>query len=285
MMNENQTPVPDNTAVRTALWRALHLTADARPPVFEDEPGLEIAAPEEGWQNRPDMNADFTKRVRASILARARYVEDMIVEEINRGIKQYVILGAGLDTFAQRKPTLASQMEVYEIDEPPTQSWKKQRLTTLGYEIPKWLHFVPVDFEKTSWWDELLKSGFDAHKPAFVSCTGVSLYLTKEAITSTLSQIAQMAKGSRLAMTFYLPLHLMDKEDQPLQEIALKGTSESKTPMISFFSREEIAQLAINAGFKEFKTISTQEMTPLYFAERTDGLVPASGEIFLVATT
>jgi methyltransferase (TIGR00027 family) len=176
-------------------------------------------------------------------------------------------------------------MQVYEIDEPPTQSWKKQRLEKIGYDIPKWLQFVPVDFEKTSWWDELLKSGFDEHKPAFVSCTGVSLYLTKEAIKSTLSQIAQLAKGSRLSMTFYLPLHLMDKEDQPLQEIAMKGTGESKTPMISFFSREEIAQLAINAGFKEFKTISTQEMTPLYFAGRTDGLVPASGEIFLVATT
>ena len=139
MMNENETTIPDNTAVRTALWRALHLKADAKPPVFEDEIGLKLAAPEEGWQNRPDMNADFTKCVRASILARARFVEEMIAEEIGRGITQYVILGAGLDTFAQRKPGLASQMQVYEIDEPSTQSWKKQRLEKIGYDIPKWL--------------------------------------------------------------------------------------------------------------------------------------------------
>ena len=130
-----------------------------------------------------------------------------------------------------------------------------------------------------------MKAGFDVNKPAVVACTGVSLYLTKEAITNTLSQIATLAAGSTLAMTFYLPLELMDEEDKPLQQIALKGAREAGTPMISFFSPDEILALADKAGFKEAKTISTKDMKQLYFANRADGFLPASGEVFLLATT
>jgi methyltransferase (TIGR00027 family) len=275
---------PDNTAVRTALWRALHLQVDAKPPVFEDETGLQLVAPEEVGNNGRTCT-EFTKRLRASIVARARFVEDMIIKQSEEGIRQYVILGAGLDTFAQRQPYIASKLQVYEIDQPETQAWKQQRLNELGFGIREWLHFVPVDFEASLWWEELLKSGFDIHEPALVSCTGVSLYLSKEAINSTLQQVAALARGSQLAMTFYLPLELMDEEDKPLQEIALKGAREAETPMVSFFSPKEILELARNAGYKEAKTISTQEMEPLYFSGRTDNFLPASGEVFLLATT
>jgi len=285
MEQNKKTTAPDNTAVRTALWRALHLQVDPKPYVFEDETGLKLVAPEEGWQQRPDMHPKFTKRLRASVVARARFIEDLIIEESKKGIRQYVILGAGLDTFAQRKPGIASKLQVYEIDQPETQAWKQQRLTELGFGIPEWLHFVPVDFEISSWWEQLLKSGFDIYEPALVSCTGVSLYLTKDAIDSTLRQIASLPAGSQLAMTFYLPLELMDEEDKPLQEIALKGAREAGTPMVSFFSRKEIKELAQKAGFKEAKTISTQEMEPLYFSGRTDNFLPASGEMFLLAST
>jgi len=93
---------PDNTAVRTALWRALHIQVDAKPYIIEDEIGLQLVAPDYDWQERPDMK--YTKRLRASIVARARFVEDLIIEENEKGIDQYIILGAGLDTFAQRRP-------------------------------------------------------------------------------------------------------------------------------------------------------------------------------------
>ena len=102
-MPSKEVPAPDSTAVRTALWRALHILNDSPPHVFEDEVGLKLAAPDEGWRNRPDMSA-FTRPFRASILARARFVEDLVVEQAARGVGQYVILGAGLDTFAQRRP-------------------------------------------------------------------------------------------------------------------------------------------------------------------------------------
>ena len=274
---------PDNMAVRTALWRALHIKADAEPNIFEDEIGLKLLDPIDDWQQRPDMK--YTKRLRASIVARSRFIEDLMIEESEKEISQYVILGAGLDSFAQRRSGIAAKIQIFEIDQPDTLAWKKKRLIELGFGVPKYLHFVPVNFETTSWWEQLLKAGFNNSKPAVVSCTGVSLYLTKDAITSTLNQISALAPGSKLAMTFYLPINLLDDEDKPTQEIAEKGALEAGTPMISFFTPHEILALAQEAGFKESKTISTKDMEEYYFTNRKDDLLPASGEVFLVAST
>ncbi len=224
----------------------------------------------------------YTKRLRASIVARARFIEDLIIEQSKQGIGQYIILGTGLDTFAQRRPDIASKLQIYEIDQPDTLDWKELRLIELGFGVPDYLHFVPVDFETSSWWKQLLNAGFDTGKPAVVACTGVSLYLTKDAITATLKQIATLASGSTLAMTFYLPRELMDEEDKPMQEIAEKGARASGTPFVSFFAPNEILALADEAGFKEAKTVSTKDMEQYYFANRTDDFLPASGEVFLL---
>ena len=283
MEQNNRITAPDTTAVRTALWRALHVQVDAQPHILQDEIGLKLIDPQEDWQQRPDMK--FTKRLRASIVARARFIEDLILEESKQGITQYVLLGAGLDSFAQRNPDIASQLQIFEIDQQDTLAWKQQRLMKLGFGIPDYLHFVPVDFNTTSWCEQLLKAGFDPNKTAFISCTGVSLYLTKDAITATLHQIATLAPGSKLAMTFYLPMQLLDEEDKPMQEIAEKGARAAGTPFVSFFTPGEILALAKEAGFTDAKTISTKDMEQMYFAGRTDGLLPASGEVFLLATT
>src|SRR5579859_6824036 len=124
--------MPDSSAVRVALWRAIHVQADPPPHVLVDEIGLKLAAPEEGWRNRPDMNPDWTKLFRASILARARFIEDLVMEQARKGVGQYVILDAGLDTFAQRRPPTAG-LRVFEVDQPGHQAWKKQRLIELGF--------------------------------------------------------------------------------------------------------------------------------------------------------
>lgn len=283
MEQATQTTGPDDTAVRTALWRALHVQADAAPHIIEDEVGLKLIAPPEGWQERPDMK--YTKRLRASIVARARFIEDIIIEQSKQGVDQYVILGAGLDTFVQRRPGIASRLQVYEIDQPGMLTWKQQRLRESGCGIPDYLHFVPVDFENQFWFTQLMNAGFDSNKPAVVACTGVTLYLTREAIVSTLRQIAIFATGSTLAATFYLPIQFLDEEDRPMQEMAEKGARAAGTPFISFFTPDEIIALAREAGFKEAKTISTNDMTQRYFAGRADDLSPASGEVFLLATT
>jgi methyltransferase (TIGR00027 family) len=145
-MHDKQGAAPDNTAVRVALWRALHVEVDSPPHVLEDDVGLKLADPDDGWRSRPDMSP-FTRPFRASVVARARFIEDLVAEQAAHGVGQYVILGAGLDTFAQRRPELASRLLVFEIDQPGPQAWKRQRLVNLGYGIPSFLRLVPVDFE------------------------------------------------------------------------------------------------------------------------------------------
>src|SRR2546423_12807435 len=180
-MHDKQVAAPDNTAVRVALWRALHVEVDSPPHVLEDEVGVKLAAPDDGWRRRPDMSP-FTRPFRASIVARARFVEDRVAEEAARGVRQYVILGAGLDTFAQRRPELASRLTVFEVDHPGPQAWKRQRLIYLGFGIPRFLHLVPVDFEAGErWWERLTAAGFDAKQPAGVAPTGVRMYFTPDA--------------------------------------------------------------------------------------------------------
>src|SRR5438132_10343574 len=171
------TAAPDSTAVRVALWRALHVQLDPPPHVFEDEIGLRLAAPEEGWHRRPDMDLYATSAFRASIVARARFIEDLVVAPAGRGVGQYVILGAGLDTFAQRRPQIASRLLVFEVDQPGPQAWKRRRLIELGFGVPDWLRLVPVDFEASgSWWQQLAAAGVDPGQPAVVASTGVSMY-------------------------------------------------------------------------------------------------------------
>jgi methyltransferase (TIGR00027 family) len=247
---------------------------------------LKLAAPEEGWRSRPDMSP-FTRPFRASVLARARFVEDLVEAEAARGVGQYVILGAGLDTFAQRRPELASRMLVFEIDQPGAQAWKRQRLVDLGFGIPPFLRFVPVDFEAgDAWWERLASSGFDPRRPAVVASTGVSMYLTKDAISATLRQVATLAPGSTLAMSFMLPIELADAEVRPGIERAAAGARANGTPFISFFTPQEMLALARDAGFKEVQHVSAATLAQRYFAGRTDGLRPPdNSEELLVART
>jgi methyltransferase (TIGR00027 family) len=277
---------PDDTAVRVALWRALHLAVDPPPHVIEDEVGLALVAPGEGWRDRPDMSA-FTRPFRASILARARFIEDLVTEQAARGVGQYVLLGAGLDTFAQRRPQLASRLLVFEVDRPGPQEWKRKRLVELGLGVPPFLRFVPVDFEAgDAWWDRLAASGFDPARPAVVASTGVSMYLTKEATAATLQRVAASAPGSTLVMSFLLPIELVEPAVRPGMEQAAKGARASGTPFVSFFTPPEMLALAREAGFRQVQHVSAAALGERYFAGRTDGLRPPNNsEELLVART
>jgi methyltransferase (TIGR00027 family) len=162
-MHDQQIEAPDNTAVRVALWRAIHVQVDAAPHVLEDEIGLRLAAPTDDWRGRPDMHPQGTSLFRASIVARARFIEDLVIEQAAHGVGQYVILGAGLDTFAQRRPESAAGLRIFEVDPHGPQAWKRRRLDELGLGVPSYLRFVPVDFEAGGdSWDGLAAAGFDA---------------------------------------------------------------------------------------------------------------------------
>jgi methyltransferase (TIGR00027 family) len=286
-MPDGQAAAPDSTAVRVALWRALHVQADPPPHVLEDEIGLRLVAPDDGWRRRPDMDPQATSPFRASILARARFIEDLVLERTDQGVGQYVILGAGLDSFAQRRPEAAAGVRIFEVDRPAPQPWKRQRLIELGFGIPDPLRLIPVDFEAGgAWWQGLASAGFDAAQPAVVASACVSMYLTREAIAATLRQIAALAPRSTLALTFLLPFELAEPELHPWLRLAEKGARASGTPFISFFTPAEMLALARDAGFREASHVSAAALADRYFAGRTDGLrPPTNSEELLVATT
>jgi methyltransferase (TIGR00027 family) len=285
-MAEELAEAPDSTAVRVALWRAMHVQVDPPPHVLEDETGLQLVAPDDGWQARPDMDPGGTSGFRAAIVARARFIEDLVAEQAGHDVAQYVILGAGLDTFAQRRPELASRLRVFEVDRPGPQAWKRRRLIELGFGIPDWLRLVPADFEKSgSWWQRLATAGFDPGRPAVVASTGVAMYLTKDATAATLRQLAGLAPGSTLAMTFLLPPELLDDTDRSGFQASEKGARASGTPFVSFYAPQEMLALTREAGFTGARHVSGSSLAERYFADRTDGLRPSTGEDFVVATT
>ncbi|TXC99720.1 class I SAM-dependent methyltransferase [Streptomyces sp. ISID311] len=276
-MPAQRTVAPESTAVRVALWRAMHVQVDEPPHVLEDEIGLELVAPGENWRRRPDMGKNATSGFRAGVVARARFVEDLVAERFADVVRQYVILGAGLDTFAQRHPELAAGMRVFEIDQYGPQEWKRHRLSELGHSVPEWLRMVPVDFEADEdWWERLVEAGFDPDRPAVLASTGVSMYLSKDAVADTLAKAAKTAPGSAFAMTFLLP-----------PETVAAGGEQPRHPIRfrSCFTAEEMLQLARESGFREVRHLSTADLTERYFAGRPDGLRPEVGESFLLATT
>jgi methyltransferase (TIGR00027 family) len=278
---------PDSTAERVALWRAMHVQVDSPPHVLADEIGLRLAAPAEDWRERPDMDPEFTRGFRAAIVSRARFVEDLVAEEADHGVTQYVILGAGLDTFAQRRPETADRLRIFEVDRPGPQAWKRRRLAELGFGVPDRLRLVPVDFEQTpSWSRELAAAGFDPGRPAVVVSTGVSMYLTRDATAATLRQAAALAPGSTFALTFQLTAELIaDPADRAVRAATLRNAQASGTPFISFYTPREMVALAREAGFAGARHVSGAALADRYFADRADGLRPANGEDFLLATT
>lgn len=284
-MSDDKILIPDHTAVRVALWRALHMQVDSAPHIFTDELGEKLVG-DEHWRNRQDMEVEFSRPMRAGIVGRARFVEDLVLEYVKKGVSQYVILGAGLDTFAQRNPNIASRIDIFEVDEPISQQWKKNRLHDLGLNIPKGLHFVPVDFEaKKSWLEELKRFGFDETRSAIIVSTGVSMYLTKEVNLEILQQIAKFAPGSIFAMTFLLSLDLLDSKERSVMGYVMKKARESGTPFLSLFSPDEAKQMASVAGFTKTEYVSADDLYQRYFMNRIDELAAGKAENFLLAMT
>ncbi len=191
-----------------------------------------------------------------------------------------------MDTFAQRRPGIASRIRVFEVDQPGPQAWKRNRLIELGFGVPDWLRLVPVDFEASDFWSEqLAAAGFDSRLPAVVVSTGVTMYLTKGATAATLRQLAGLAAGSTLAMTFLLPTELLNDADRPGFRASESGARAAGTPFVSFYTPPEMLTLAREAGFDGAKHVAGTSFAERYFADRSDGLRPSSGEDLLVATT
>jgi len=262
---------PSRTALRVALRRAAHQLYDARPLVLDDPVAVPIlgesyAEELQRTPTRPDR--PFSVGLRAFLVARSRYAEDTLAQAVARGVTQYVLLGAGLDTFAHRNPH--SHLRVFEVDHPATQRWKRELIETSSLPVPENLIYAPVDFERESLPEQLLSVGFDRNAPTFFAWLGVVPYLTLEAFRTTIAFVVSQPTGSGIVLDYGQPrsaLPFLEKlaHDSLAARVQLAGE-----PFQLFFTPPEIATEL--RGFHTLEDIGSREINLRYFANRTDDL-------------
>lgn len=256
------------------MRRAAHQLYDAPPLVFDDPFAVRILGPHAAEVERtPGLNPankprPFSVALRAFLVARSRYAEDLLARAVADGIPQYVILGAGLDTFALRNPW--PHLRVFEVDHPATQAWKRDLLREASLSAPSNLTFFSVDFERQSLPTQLLANGFDPAQPTFFSWLGVVPYLTLEAFRATLSFVAAQPPGSGLVFDYgqprsALPLREQLAFDSLASRVQLAGES-----FQLFFTPHQVASEL--AAFYNLEDLGSPELNERYFANRTDQL-------------
>jgi methyltransferase (TIGR00027 family) len=285
------------TAIGAARMRAWHLLFDGDPKIFRDDFALRFSGSASETSLREETNsmlAEATAKVgpdvvqrlfrsmRAIMIMRSRYTEEALSLAIELGITRYIILGAGLDSFAWRRPDLASAVQVFEIDHPASQEWKQQRLQELGIKQPLNLKFLPIDFENQTLLGGLRDGGYPLDKPAFLSWLGVTQYLTRETVLSTLKQVAALAPGTEISFTFIVPQAQLAGEDQQVFAIAAAAAAARSEPWISFFEPAELTSLLQELGFVRIEHFSPADANDRYFAGRSDELrVPGVEHVML----
>lgn len=278
---------PSATAISCARQRAMHLLLDDDPKILQDDLAMVLSGAEDeealraAWEARlaevaqrisPNFSQAVSRNSRAALVMRSRYTEDALSQAIERGVAQYVILGAGLDSFAYRRQDLSSVLHVFEVDHPATQEWKQARLSTLNIKMPSNLTFVPVDFEQQTLAEVLPVSGFRADLPAFFSWLGVTYYLTEAAVFETLRYVASLAPGSEIVFEYWLPDALLDEEGrQYLAKLQELVASLGEPIQTSFDPIDLMARLKA-MGFIQAQDFGTKDAFMRYFANRTDEL-------------
>jgi len=258
---------PSLTAQGAALHRAAHQIVDS-PTVFTDALALRIVGPDAEADIRAGRERHAqpaAARMRAFLAVRSRYTEDCFGDAFERGVRQYVVLGAGLDTFGYRNQRPG--LKVFEVDHPATQGWKRERLQSAGIAIPDALTYAPVDFERETLHDGLQRAGLDFGKPAFFAWLGVVPYLSREAIAATLGFVARdMKAGSEILFDYAEP-----SQNAALSELA-KRVAEIGEPLRSFFKPDELARELRATGFSFVEDADTEMLNAKYFSHRDDGL-------------
>jgi len=262
------------TAINAAAMRAAHLLRPGEPKIFSDAFALRLA---DITDAEALAFADMHERV-AEISAwplRSRFAEDRLAAARER-IDQYVLLGAGLDSYALRMDGRLGSMIVYEVDDPPFQQWKRQRIEELDLKVPPQLRFVPCDFERASLVQALADAGFEDKEPCFVSWLGVTQYLTREAILQTLHWAGGRPSGSEIVLTFVAPGHRAEAIRQAAARIGLE--------FATFFAPEEMTAMLHRAGFSRVGHLTPSSAQALYFRDRSDGLKAPEVELLVSAT-
>ncbi len=271
-MEEN---CPSKTALRVALRRAAHQILDA-PKIFDDPLALRIvgldpeASPAHGqeWLEETPLS----RVLRASLAARSQYAEEELSIARKRGIGQFVILGAGLDTFAYRNPALGNALHVFEVDHPVTQNWKRKRLEEAEIPIPENLTFAPVDFETQTLQDGLGEAGFDFKKNTFFSWLGVSMYLSSSAVETTLRFVASLPAGSSIVFDYMISPSTLSPNARKVFDGLAQRVASIGEPFQTFFEPPLLENSLRAMGFGQIEDMSPEKMEARYLQGRTDGL-------------
>lgn len=262
------------TAFSVARRRAVHQILE-QPPILHDPVAVPLLSTRFEYDREQEMQP-FARVFRAFMAMRSRYAEDHLAAAVAQGIAQYVVLGAGLDTFAYRNPF--PQLRVFEVDFPATQTWKRSLLTEAAISIPAGLTFVPLDFEHKTLAAGLADAGFDSSRPAFFAWLGVVPYLTLEAFRSTLETIARLPRGTGVSFDYGVPRHTLGPRGQAAFDALASRVAAAGEPFQVFFTPEELNAEFLRAGFRRFEQPSSDELNALYFSDRADGLqLPSSG--------
>jgi methyltransferase (TIGR00027 family) len=264
------------TAQRVAIRRAAHQLLD-HPKVLDDPLALRIIGNEaaEELRSNPKEHHAFARAFRAFMAVRSRYAEDELARAFAHGVMQYVVLGAGLDTFAYRNPHAA--LHVFEVDHPATQAWKREQLRDAGISIPPSLTFVPIDFEHQTLEAELRRSGLNFASPAFFSWLGVTPYLTREACMSTLGLIGKMAAGSGVVFDFAIDPALLNAGQRQALAALAKRVASVGEPFRLFFDPEKLQSDLKILGFHRTELLQGKQINERYFKGRADGLLVRGG--------
>jgi methyltransferase (TIGR00027 family) len=270
---------PSRTSDIPAIMRAVHQTRDDEPKILADPIAPQIVDMEsiDAWLDTV-LSHPFAPQWRAGFLIRSRYAEDCLAEGAARGLSQYLILGAGLDTFSYRQPAWAKAIAVFEIDHPATQEDKRARLVNSGIVLPNNLTFVPVDFEITSLGDALGATNFAFDRPTFCSWLGVTQYLTMTAIEATLAFVLSLPPGSEIVLSFILPQDALSGIEADAVATAAAKSAEVGEPWLSRFDPSKVAAQLRRMGFSEAVLLTPKQAYERYLKERHDGLAARHGE-------
>jgi methyltransferase (TIGR00027 family) len=263
-------------AERVAIARAVHQFMDEPPLVFSDPLALPIigAAGDRWMRDHLELyRTEGMRRSRGVVVIRARFTEDELEQAVARGTTQYVILGAGLDTFAYRRRDLAGRLTVYEVDQPATQRWKTQRLAEAGIPTPPNLRLVPVDFTGNALAERLAAAGFRRDAPAFFSWLGVIYYLPSESILATLAYIADQQAASQVVFDFAVAEAALPAAHRHLFREFSAYNRTAGERWQTWFTPEEITGRLRGLGFAEIECLDAPRVTALYLSGRADGLL------------
>ena len=267
---------PSRTALATAAARAAHLVIEHEPWIFEDRLAgvlLGEMAADLVDAHRDQANAVALASMRVAVTTRSRYSEERLGAAVGRGIRQYVVLGAGLDSFAYRSP-LARGLCVFEVDHPATQAWKRERLTAAAIPVPGRVTFVAVDFRVDSLSDRLIEMGFDPSRPAFVAWLGVTQYLTEQAIDATLEVVGGFCEGTELAIEYLVPVEMRDADGQALADFFMPRAAAFGEPWLTFLTPTEIAGMLAARGMVVLDDVGRGAQIDTGLWERSDALRP-----------